>query len=256
MRASREPGSYTSPRRRPFVAESPIFPSRRSPMSQRQGPRMTTTYPQGDLARRALSVLRDEGFGSFWFKGCSMLGYRRLVLLERYLNPPEPEVEAGLALAIALLQSSEVDDYCAFRPETARQIVLDRLRKTQTCFVARHEGRIVSACWSTTEPAWSEFLGCEIAVAGGEVYLFDAFTLPTYRGQGAAPALCRQQLLHFRQLGLRRATRATLPENTRAMRAHAKTGFRPYALLRTLRVGPWRGAFRRPWPGHHAAPRQ
>lgn len=211
-------------------------------------------YPQPDLGRRALSVLRDEGFGSFWFKGWSVLGYRRLVLLERNLTAPESQVKAGLPLVIALLKPREADDYCAFRPESARELVLDRLRSAQTCFVARLQGRIVSACWSTTEPAWSEFLRCEIAVAAGEVYLFDAFTLCACRGQGAAPALCMQQLRHFRQLGLRRAIRATLPENAWAMRAHAKTGFRPYALLRTLRVGPWRATFRRPWPGRHWAP--
>jgi GNAT superfamily N-acetyltransferase len=215
---------------------------------------MTAAYPHGDLARRALSVLRDEGLGSFWFKGWSLLGYRRLVLLERYLAPPEPQVKAGLPLTIAMLKPSEADDYCAFRPETERELVLTRLQSAQACFVARHEGRIVSACWSATDAAWSEFLRCEIAVAAGEVYLFDAFTLAACRGQGVAPALCVQQLRHFRQLGLRRAVRATLPENAGAMRAHAKTGFRPYALLRSLRVGPWRGTWRRPMPGHRSAP--
>ena len=254
MRASREICSYSPTRRRAFVVAGATHGTRRPRAAQGQAPRMTATYPEGGVARRALSVLRDEGFGSFWFKSLSALGYRRLVLLERYLTPPEPQVETGLPLGIAMLKPGDVDDYFAFRPEAARELVLDRLRRAQTCFVARREGRIVSACWSTTGPAWSEFLSCEIAVAAGEVYLFDAFTLPACRGQGAAPALCMQQLKHFRRLGMRRAIRATLPENAAALHAHAKTGFRPYALLRTLRVGPWQATFRRPWPGHRSAP--
>jgi GNAT superfamily N-acetyltransferase len=254
MRASREICFCSPTGRRAFVVADTNHGTRRPGSAPLQAPRMTATYPEADVARRALSVLRDEGLGSFWFKSLSVLGYRRLVLLERDLTSPEPQVATGLALGIAMLEPGEVDDYFAFRPEAPRELVLDRLRRAQTCFVARREGRIVSACWSSTEAAWSEFLRCEIAVAAGDVYLFDAFTLPACRGQGAAPALCMQQLRHFRRLGMHRAIRATLPENAAALRAHAKTGFRPYALLRTLRVGPWQATFRRPRPGHGSAP--
>ena len=215
---------------------------------------MTATYPAGHAARRAFTVLRDEGLASFWFKGMSEFGYRRLLLLERYLTPTEPQVARGLSLCIEMLETSDVDHYVAFRPETTRAQILDRLRSAQACFVARREGRIVSACWSTTRPAWNEFLNREIGVAEGDVYLFDAFTLAACRGRGISPALCVQQLRHFRRLGLRRAIRATLPENVPALHAHAKTGFHAYALLRTLRVGPWQATFQRPCPGAAGRP--
>jgi GNAT superfamily N-acetyltransferase len=191
---------------------------------------MTAAYPAGHAARRAFTVLHDEGFASFCFKGLSELGYRRLLLLERYPTPTEPQVARRLSLCIEMLEISDVDRYVAFRPETTRARILHRLRSAQACFVARHEGRIIAACWSATRPAWSEFLRREIGVAEGDVYLFDAFTLAACRGRGISPALCVQQLRHFRQLGLQRAIRATLPENAPALHAHAKTGFRRYAL--------------------------
>jgi GNAT superfamily N-acetyltransferase len=215
---------------------------------------VTASYPAGNVARRAIAVLRDEGLKSFWFKLASELGYRRLLLLERPLAQSIPELEPALPLRIDTLKPSDVDDHLAFRPEMARAHVLDRLRSAQVCFVARHESRIVSACWATTQPAWVEFLACGIGLALGEVYMFDAFTLPAYRGQRAAPALCTHQLMHFQRAGLRRAIRATLPENAPALRAHAKCGFVPFALIRRLRIGPWQYAFQRPWQKRGALP--
>ena len=203
-------------------------------------------YAEGNLARRALAVLREEGLASFAFKVASALGYRRLMLLERPLEGTPPRFACGLSVGIELLAPRDVDDYLAFRPESPPGRVLDRLRLGQACFVARHEGRVVSACWATTEPAWSEYLACELPVAAGEVFMFDAFTQPAYRGRGIAPALCVQLLIHYGEAGLRRATRAVLPENLPARRAHAKAGFRPYAVVRTLRIGPWQRRFSGP----------
>lgn len=215
---------------------------------------MATVYPTGSAIRRAFTVLRDEGLTSFWFKLVSTFGYRRLLLLERPLGENLTRVEPRQRLDFGTLAVSDVDEHFAFRPELARAIILDRLRSAQACFCARHEGRMVASCWATKEPVWIEFLGCEYAVAPGEVYIFDAYTLPAYRGQGVAPALCMHQLSHFRQEGLRRAIRATLPENIPALRAHAKSGFRPYALLRSLKIGPWRFRVERPWQRRAAAP--
>lgn len=206
-------------------------------------------YAQGNVARRALIVLRDEGLASFGFKAASALGYRRLLLLERSLMGAPPQLACGLALGIELLAPGDADDYLRFRPGAARERVLDRLRSGQVCFVARHEGSVVSACWATTEAAWSDYLACVIPVEAGEVFMFDAFTHPAYRGRGIAPALCAQQLNHYCQAGLGRATRAVLPENAPALRAHAKAGFRPYAMIGMLRVGPWRRRFGGPCKG-------
>jgi len=211
---------------------------------------MTKSNRAGKAARRALATLREEGLRSFWFKLASALGYRRLLLLERSLTPTVARLDARPPLRFDILMPSEIDDHLAFRPEVKRADVLERLRSGQWCFIARHEGRIVSTCWATTQPARIDYLACVMALAAGDVYLFDAFTLPAYRGQGVAPALCGHQLAHFRGLGLRRAIRATLPENVPALRAHAKNGFRPFATIRSLGLGPWHCTFQRPLRRH------
>jgi GNAT superfamily N-acetyltransferase len=207
----------------------------------------TEAMKPGNAVRRAIVVLRSEGLKSFWFKLLGEIGYRRLLLLERQLAQPIFGFTPRLAVRIDTLKENEVGDYLAFRPETGRARVTEALRSGQTCFVARHESRIVSAGWIASRRAWINYLGCELELAAGDAYLSDAFTLSAYRGQGIAPALCLRQLQHLRQAGYGRAIRATVPENSSAMHAHAKSGFRPVAVMGTFRIGPWRRCFRRPW---------
>ena len=215
-------------------------------LRRRQRPQAVTAYyPSGNLLQRAVAVLRDEGFGNFVGRGLSRLGYRRLLLLERPLADPVPEPACALRVSMRRLDPREEGEYLGFRPETPRSIVAKRWQSGDICFVAQHEGRIISTCWVSGRKAWSEYLGCEIERAAGEAYLYDAFTLSEHRGQGVAPALCGYQLGDLRRDGYARAIRCTMPENKPALRAHAKTGFHPVAMLVSIGVGPWHTHFRR-----------
>ena len=203
-----------------------------------------TFLARGPVAR-AFAVLRDEGPRSFWFKLASELGYRRLLVLERPLTQPIPEVAPRIAVRLEVLAEAQADDYIAFRPQAARARVLARLHGGHRCYVARHADLVVSSCWSATGNASSEYLQCAIDLTVGDAYLFDAFTLPAYRGQRIGLALCMRQLRDLQQAGYRRAIRATVPENVVALRAHARGGFRPVGMIRRFKIGPWQKTFRR-----------
>ncbi len=194
---------------------------------------------------RAWSVLRDEGLRSFSLKLASELGYRRLLLLERSLAQPIPDHTPRLPVAFDVLPRSAADAYAAFRPHAAGHGIVDRWDAGHLCFVARDGDRIVSACWVAMRNAWTDYLGCGVDLTPGDAYLFDAFTLPAYRGHGIALALCMQQLRHLAQAGRRRAIRATVPENAPAVAMHTRAGFRPAGTIVRLRIGPWQKILRR-----------
>ena len=61
-----------------------------------------SAYPTGNVIRRALLTLRDEGLRSFWFKLLGECGYRRLLLLERALDQPIADYTPGDRRAPAL----------------------------------------------------------------------------------------------------------------------------------------------------------
>ncbi len=202
----------------------------------------TTTRPR--LAARALTVLRTEGLKVFWLKLLSGLGvYRRLFLLERSLGDPIDESGPTVPLDIGTMTTAEVAEYAALRPETARATIGGLVDAGCLCFMARHDGRAVGCCWLTIDHPYSAFLDWQLPLSAGDAYLFDAYTLPTYRGRGVAPAICAQQLRYCQDAGLRRAVRATSPENVAALRAHVKSGFRPVGVVGRFKIGPWRRYF-------------
>lgn len=208
---------------------------------------MRSYYPNGNAVKRALGSLRHEGARTFALKLASELGYRRLLRLERSLHDPIPDVAPDLAVTFGLLGADQVDEYLAVRPTADRAEIESHLRAGRQCFVVRHEGRIVSSCWSTTTSCWASYVGREIVLEKGDVYFTDAWTHPALRGHGLAHALCLHQLRHFRDLGFRRAIRGTIPENYSALRTHMKSGFRPTVMLTRMRIGPWQRNLDRPW---------
>ncbi len=203
---------------------------------------MSAASSSGNVVRRAMHVLRREGPKSFGFRLLAACGYRRLFLLARDLGLPAQPWSVQRGIELGELGPAEVDAYLAFRRDASRAAIVRRFTLGHRCFVARRHGAVVSACWAATADAWSEYLGCTIAIAPGDVYFYDAFTAATARGLALAPAVCAWQIETFRAAGYARAVRATLPENRSALRAHAKNGFEPVGEVRRFGVGGRRSA--------------
>src|SRR2546423_935629 len=94
---------------------------------------------------RAREVLRQEGVRSLWFKLLGETVYRRLLLLERPLQEPIPEVKARISVEVSLLQKIQIAEYLEFRAEAKESEVRSQLETGDWCFVARHQGQIVCA---------------------------------------------------------------------------------------------------------------
>ncbi len=208
---------------------------------------VTSKHRTGNALQRAIAVLRDEGLRSFWFKLIGEFGYRRMLMVEYRLDDPIPGFTEGLPVHNDLLKAGELGAYLAFRPEIGQTEVTNRLDSGQLCFVAWHDGRIVSACWSSAGSARIDYLDHETRLADGEAYLYDKFTLPAYRGHRIANAVRVYQLQHLRQAGYHRAVAALVPENKTALRDNAKGGFRPVGMIGRVKIGPWQRIFRRRW---------
>lgn len=209
---------------------------------------MRSYYPSGSAWKRAIGSLIHERPRTFFFKLAAELGYRRVVLLERPLRDPIPDGPDDGA-AFARLGLDRLDEYVAYRNGPDRGAIAGLFEQGRECFVLERDGRILASCWAAIGPQWSEFLDRELPTGPGDVYMSDAWTDPAFRGHAYAHVLCLHQLRHFRDRGFRRALRSTVPENYSALRAHAKSGFRPVAILGTIRVGRWKRGFRRPWRG-------
>jgi SAM-dependent methyltransferase len=169
--------------------------------------------------------------------------YRRVVLMERLLGEPIAELTARFPVAIDLLKETEVDEYTSFRPDADPLEICRRLEAGQWCFVARHEGRIVHACWAATGRAWIDYLGCAITLAPDEVYQYDSFTAPDVRGRNLAAVRVIVAARYFRQANYRRLVAVVVPENTLAFRPLEKAGYRPFGVMGYVKISRWRWNF-------------
>jgi RimJ/RimL family protein N-acetyltransferase len=199
-----------------------------------------------NLFVRAITVLREEGIKSFWFKSLSEMGYRRYLLLERMLDDPIPHTEARLPITIDLLKKTETEEYSMLRAKVQQSEIIDRINSGQWCFVARYRRKIISATWATAhETIRSSYLNREMHLENNEVYTYASFTEPDFRGLSVSPALKVEMMRHFRSAGYRRMICWVLPENGSSLKALQKVGFHPLGMMGYVRVGPWRKDFYR-----------
>jgi ribosomal protein S18 acetylase RimI-like enzyme len=200
----------------------------------RNGPPLTPRR----IATRGLEILRERGWRSLVFLVLADLGYRRLLLLERDLSEPLPAIEAKIPLDFSVLTPDELGEYLVFHDEDPRHELEARFGRGDECFVARSQGQIVCANWAATNEHTMRFVRYRLRIATGEVYVYDSFTLPAFRGRGVAPALAVHMIEHFRRAGLARATTLIEPENAANLRARAKSGYRVCGRIACLKVGP------------------
>ena len=201
------------------------------------------------MPRRALAVLRDEGVGGLRSHARELLDeiaryrpfeHRRAVVLVRAVGEPFPDASARIPVEISLLRRDEVDDYAAFQSDTDARAAHRRLDRGDTCFIARHRGAIVNACWTGTGSVWIPYLGCRVDLAPDEAYVYNHYTDPRFRGNDVPSVRTGFMLRHFRGLGYRHLAAIVIPGNEPAFRSFEKSGYRRIGIVGTVRIGPWR----------------
>ena len=181
---------------------------------------------------------------SLWFKGlsCSQT-YRRLVLLERMVNQPLPDVTAARPVRVSVLAEGEIGAYLALRPDQDRAEIRRRLEDGQRCFAVWHDRQIIHVTWAATGRATIEYLTREIALAPDEAYAYDGFTSRAFRGLGVAAVRSVEMIRYFRDRGYRRLLGLVHPENRSAFGPVERVGYRRIGVIGYIGLGPWRRAF-------------
>jgi GNAT superfamily N-acetyltransferase len=106
-----------------------------------------------------------------------------------------------------------------------------RFRDGQACAVALHDKQVVAYCWLASTPIPVAEIDRVVVPAADEVYLYDAFTVPGWRGRGFFTLMLRHLLAHARSQGRRRALIFAEARNVPSCRAIERAGF---AILQTV----------------------
>ncbi len=189
-------------------------------------------WSAGRALDRARELGRREGARRVLSGIGAELGYRRLLVLERRLDPVRAPA-AAIDLDFGTID--EYDEYSRLRHDLDPERFERRIRSGAVALCGRQRGEPITVTWAGIGAAPLPYLGAWMRSDSGSVLLFDSLTRPDRRGLGASPALAEWAAARYAAEGRRRIVSAVLPENRRSRRARYRSGFVPIALA--VRVG-------------------
>lgn len=165
-----------------------------------------------------------------------MIRVATLNLYEQRLDRPVTTTPArlppGLELVVHVSPCRAADGPSGWQPEAQA-----RLAAGEACAAVQAEGAVVAYCWATTSAAPVEEVGCQVVPAPDEIYLYDAYTEPAWRGRRLFPVLLGALTQLARARGKRRALIFVLASNVASARAIEHAGFERFQAVTQVRVG-------------------
>jgi GNAT superfamily N-acetyltransferase len=151
-----------------------------------------------------------------------MLRLVTLRVYERRIDAPAPPgvVPPGVEVGVADRPLAAGDVGVGWHPQAA-----ERLRDGQACAIARHETEVVAYCWLARTPVWVGEIGHSVVPGPEDVYLYDAFTMPGWRGRGLFSAVISPLLALARSWRRSRALIFVGAGNRASRRAIERAGF-------------------------------
>jgi hypothetical protein len=145
-----------------------------------------------------------------------------------------------LSVEMRFLTSDEVRGYAAQRGSGLSLEFAQRIdRGFDFCFAAVSEGRLAGYCWlaiGSVEPEHSA--GVALGLPTHMAYLYKAFTFPGFRGRRLYAALTAGALRALGPAGITQLVAFVYWNNTSALRACARMGYRRLGMMVARPSGP------------------
>ena len=189
-------------------------------------------------ARRAGEILRHEGITSLLVRVAALAGYRRALLFSVALDPPPAPAETDLPLDYGFLQPGDLERFADYRPDVGVSGAARRLAQGERCFVARLEGRIVSARWIATGRVRVPEFRLTLPLAADQVFAYDSYTSSEVRGHRVASAAATRLAASLAAEGRRTLLATVLPENGAGIKNVSRSGYQEVGRFAVRVLGP------------------
>ncbi len=204
----------------------------------REGARATPRAVARDVGARAFTTL-----------------YRRMLLmsypLDRQRIAPYPP---AIDIHFSHLGEDDIDAYLRFRPRANADQIVERLRGGVTCVASWFGKDIVDAGWMATGSAFVPYMNRHLVIDPGDIYTFDSYTAPGFRGRGIHAARGTFAGIQNQADGFSRSISLVAFENYSAWFLLTYAGLETLGCYHYLRT-PLRGFYwERPEPGRVLSP--
>jgi len=114
------------------------------------------------------------------------------------------------------------------RPDLLRR----RLRRGDSVFTAYAHAQPAGYIFAACESSWVGEIDTRLRIHAEEIYFYDAFTYPAFRGRHIYPWLLTSAACHYRQQGFANALIFTAATNHASKEAIRRAGFSCYQRIR------------------------
>ncbi len=157
-----------------------------------------------------------------------------LTLFSFNLREKIQNVEAGLSAEIRFISGESASAKENLMKKNIN--FKERLGKGDIYCCAIFREEVVSYCWMTSNSAPIGEIGKSIILKNREMYLYDAFTEPEFRGNGLFPRILTAILRRGRQEGYQKAFIFALSSNKSSIMAIRRTGFNSFQSVYFLDI--------------------
>lgn len=175
------------------------------------------------------SAMKEEG---------NRLTLGNLVLFSFNLMNRIPDVTEGIPTDIEFISDMSLFNTGGLtkKDDTDSDIFRDRFHCGDICCAAKFDGKIASYCWISTKGGHIEEIDRNITLKNNEIYLYDAFTEPEFRGKSIFPRILTVILRYGKQKGYHKSLIFVLSSNHPSLRAIKKAGFASFQSVYFLSI--------------------
>ena len=200
--------------------------------------------PANRYLQRTFEIYQWQGPLGLAVRALALTGCRVLhVYSLRDLSVANKDAGNGASIDIGEVPEDDLTDYLQFRRGATPEQFRARAATHCHCHAARVGSGIVSATWVATREAKLAEFGETLVLRRKQVYLFDSYTLPDYRGQKIQGRIFAAIKTHYYSLGYREVLVLTGPENSANIASRTRQGFRKTGGIAQFKIGPFRRHF-------------
>lgn len=162
-----------------------------------------------------------------------VLGYRRMLRLERLLGMPPRELEPRHEIRVRM---ANLDEYLELGHPTGGAEAERRLAAGDRIVGVWHEGRLACASWLAEDSVLVPYLRVDLPLAGDELYQYDSWTLPELRGARLTSYRGLELVKLGREEGKRVLVGHIWPEHVQSLRSAYRNMYRVVGMDMAFRL--------------------
>ncbi len=159
----------------------------------------------------------------------------KLIFFEKTTNNAPTKTAAKVEVSVRLMQKDDLPVMGKTFGGIER-IFLERTGLGHLCFGALINHEIVNLSWVTFEGTYTSEIERHICITSGAAYLYDVFTLPSFRGLGISSAVSAKVMQHLSNMQIRVVYTSARSDNSASLRVKEKAGFRKLGSISYKRL--------------------